>query len=772
MLKLSVHDKIFYVEGQRENLFAENLKLGLRLWYTLFDHPLEVREGTEDLLSKIDVQLFLELISRNARSWMTHQSKGTTFQYEPIGVPALDRELSEMGDIRLFLTRGLFLKKIQLPNQPELEDEAILSYLSVERDVRAKGLKLKRDKLFGGSADVLTTWERAVLSRGRSLLAASFSQRPTWVKPKHGGGSTAEGCGPIEAEKERFMSPLVVDYRELYEWTVEGYLNRQLMMLDPWKQSQAEGRKRLLADNPWLKDRDMEAEDPELFTRVLGYLRASEPSENLRMAAVPDSSTKVRVITMEPAWKMFAQQNTLAHIVASIQRSPILRRIANIVDQEPQRDMLRNHADRVTTTDLSRSSDRNIYDPVVKWYFQDTYFAADLELLRTPRVNIEDKQEKLWKFAGMGNALTFPVQTLLYSTLAWAINPSGLITVFGDDIITEDGDGEVNFTQLLHGLLEKVGLVINKDKTFPKGSKLKESCGLWIYDGQEVTPLYNSRQPKEYISNWSPREEMRFISLHNRAVRLGLTGLAREIRTILGDSSIEPTLTSEEAENDRLMVEVKEAFLALELRVSPVDKSGHGLQNVEYKTTTFANKALPGSSSEVPNLVNQVRVYRSYFTRPVKVTPAPLSPLFLLGVIQPESESPHYDLEFQDRTFSRGTAEGRLYRKQPGRQSLALDLTETYGEVGKRLSETIGQVLRDELREDALKWNAYFQEEKAPSEEEFDKQGFIPSKATIWRPIDDRCPVDVSLVIRYIENKPLDAAEQALFNLKGSWRQA
>jgi hypothetical protein len=97
----------------------------------------------------------------------------------------------------------------------------------------------------------------------------------------------------------------------------------------------------------------------------------------------------------------------------------------------------------------------------------------------------------------MGNGYTFPLQTLLFSSLVVAVYKTlnipvhlprgscpGNFGVFGDDIIcvTEAAD-------LVLSMLGRLGFLPNADKTFVEGP-FRESCGADFLNGIDVRPVF------------------------------------------------------------------------------------------------------------------------------------------------------------------------------------------------------------------------------------------------------------------------------------------
>jgi hypothetical protein len=109
------------------------------------------------------------------------------------------------------------------------------------------------------------------------------------------------------------------------------------------------------------------------------------------------------------------------------------------------------------------------------------------------------KYRILRKFAPMGSALTFPVQSICYALIAissiihvrgWDVDRSSVscaarqTRVYGDDIIIP-----VDVIGTLTELLTELGLKVNSSKTFSEGF-FRESCGMDAYAGVDVTPAY------------------------------------------------------------------------------------------------------------------------------------------------------------------------------------------------------------------------------------------------------------------------------------------
>lgn len=157
------------------------------------------------------------------------------------------------------------------------------------------------------------------------------------------------------------------------------------------------------------------------------------------------------------------------------------------------RDIYFGHRDsRACTVDLHASSEI-IGTGLVSWMFPQDHFTY-MASCRASEVEISGKIITLPSMANMGNAYCFPMQTLIYACLVLAIykyfrlplkDRDGTVTwsVFGDDIIVD----RAAYGPLL-SLLEDLGMVVNKNKSFAYGH-FRESCGEDYICGYNVRPI-------------------------------------------------------------------------------------------------------------------------------------------------------------------------------------------------------------------------------------------------------------------------------------------
>lgn len=220
-----------------------------------------------------------------------------------------------------------------------------------------------------------------------------------------------------------------------------------------------------------------------------------------RLVTVPKNSSSKRTITVEPVVRQFLQQGLNEALRSEILRCPILSQSLTLHDQKPNQQLAIEGSitGDLSTLDLSAASD-SVSQEIVNLVFESQpEFLRMINLVRTPFCNIGDKPIEQEKFAGMGNATTFPVQSVIFAAIciAAAIDLEGLkpsyqnvvsfakdVRVYGDDIITK-----TKYVTSTKVWLESFGFSLNMHKSFYEGN-FRESCGVDAFKGHVVTPHY------------------------------------------------------------------------------------------------------------------------------------------------------------------------------------------------------------------------------------------------------------------------------------------
>lgn len=262
-----------------------------------------------------------------------------------------------------------------------------------------------------------------------------------------------------------------------------------------------------------------------------GYDRATVPMTEMlpvRVVSVPKTQATPRIIAIEPSTVQYAQQGLKREIYEFVGRGS-LDKILGFRDQTRNRKLAESASKTgsLATIDLSEASDR------VHWYlvFLMTRRWPHLwDFLWATRTRAADVPGHgvipLQKFASMGSALTFPLEAMVFTTLAalgiaqtecrrqTVTTLNGRLSVYGDDIIVP-----VAAVDRVVDWLEHFGAKVNRSKSFWNG-KFRESCGAEYYDGHDVsvervrTEVPTSRDDAAGIAA--------LVDFRNRAYRAGL----------------------------------------------------------------------------------------------------------------------------------------------------------------------------------------------------------------------------------------------------------
>jgi len=229
-------------------------------------------------------------------------------------------------------------------------------------------------------------------------------------------------------------------------------------------------------------------------------------------ACVPKNDETSRVIMKETTVGMYLQQGVGRAITERLKRIGIdistqqdIHRTAALIES-----VLLNRA----TIDLKSASD-TVGLKVVDFLLSPLYVCELIMKIRSTHTLIPNKEFKsssdnrmimeklpLNMVSSMGNAFTFPLETLIFYSAALAVRSTNLtpntrsafteveafdygITVFGDDCILPSED-----VPLFIETLEKLGFIINSEKSFwTRESKFRESCGMDAYSFRNVRPF-------------------------------------------------------------------------------------------------------------------------------------------------------------------------------------------------------------------------------------------------------------------------------------------
>lgn len=207
---------------------------------------------------------------------------------------------------------------------------------------------------------------------------------------------------------------------------------------------------------------------------------------------VPKDNSIDRFIAVEPTINMFLQQG-LSEVMWRRMRKWGLSLES---DQEKHRHLAYcgSISNRLATVDFSSMSDR-VSCAVVSLLFPREWYCAFMDL-RCPFTSVGGEWIACSMISSMGNATTFPLETLILWSLAVASSEPNCykksavvrrkdIGTFGDDVILPSRD-----VPLFLEVCNVLGFVINETKSFWKSEYFRESCGGDFFHGRDVRPIY------------------------------------------------------------------------------------------------------------------------------------------------------------------------------------------------------------------------------------------------------------------------------------------
>lgn len=388
----------------------------------------------------------------------------------------------------------LLLKKVELPCSTQRVEEAYERYIQCESEVRQDSWTAQDLSDFVHISGML--WSEVLSEVNRKVISGDLI-------PRHGPGATAERISRN-------------DKYNLRQW------NERLQPFFPF---------------------DMFGIPNHGFLDMLEGVHFTEPGAELpvRVITVPKTLKTPRIIAIEPVCMQYTQQALMAPIVKALEGSPLTGGFVNFTDQTVNQSLaLSSSSDgRFATIDLKDASDRVSASLVYSMLscvpdLRDAVFACRSTTADVPGHGVQH----LAKFASMGSALCFPIESMVFYTISLLgimrskhlqISKRNLlrvlqeVRVYGDDIIVP-----TEFVLPVTKTLEEFNLRVNTRKTFGTG-KFRESCGMDAYDGVPVTPVYCRRTGP--LSRRDTSEILSWISLGNQLYKAGSWKAAEYVRS-------------------------------------------------------------------------------------------------------------------------------------------------------------------------------------------------------------------------------------------------
>lgn len=241
----------------------------------------------------------------------------------------------------------------------------------------------------------------------------------------------------------------------------------------------------------------------ERYHSLLDSIDMVEPGaeQPVRVISVPKTLKSPRVIAIEPVCMQYAQQAISRRLVELIESDITLKHFLGFSDQVPNRLLAKEGSStgRLATLDLSSASDLVSNQLALLITRHHPWLSQAMQASRSRKADVPGHGViRLAKFASMGSALCFPVEAMVFLTVAFLgiakdlrtpVTPKllkkfvGRVRVYGDDIIVP-----VEHVRSVTDSLEAFGFLVGLDKSFWNG-RFRESCGGDYYNGEDVTPV-------------------------------------------------------------------------------------------------------------------------------------------------------------------------------------------------------------------------------------------------------------------------------------------
>lgn len=214
-----------------------------------------------------------------------------------------------------------------------------------------------------------------------------------------------------------------------------------------------------------------------------------------KATTVPKDDSIDRMIAIEPTLNMFFQQGLMEMMYDRMKHCSL--DVNSLPERHKKLARESSLSSHNATIDFSSASDCVSYD-LMEWLLPPSWFKA-IDICRSPTITINGEEVDLDIISTMGNAVTFPLETIVFWALGQAVrlHATGtnstlpewdhlkLVSVFGDDCILP-----TTLAKSFIATCESVGFIVNKEKSFYDYEGFRESCGGDYFHGYDVRPFH------------------------------------------------------------------------------------------------------------------------------------------------------------------------------------------------------------------------------------------------------------------------------------------
>lgn len=218
-----------------------------------------------------------------------------------------------------------------------------------------------------------------------------------------------------------------------------------------------------------------------------------------------------RMIAIEATGNMFLQQGIMATLYERMKEVGL--NVRTLPERNRMMARLSSLTGALATIDWTSASDC-VSVGLVRWLVPPDWFRV-MDITRSKSMKVDKQWVDLHMFSTMGNAVTFPLETLTFWALAHAVvftdehprSNSSLVSYEQRERISVFGDDCVVPTQHAPAFIaacESYGFLVNEDKSFYGTERFRESCGGDYLHGNLVRALHVRAPTSERISALEP----------------------------------------------------------------------------------------------------------------------------------------------------------------------------------------------------------------------------------------------------------------------------
>jgi len=456
--------------------------------------------------------------------------------------------------------------------QDDLVEKAYAKFLSINSHMAKVNVQLRQELTSTRSRiSSDTPHSEKIHLRARALVRfvlGSFDEEEWFTECRNSGGSSIGVSFADTSVEKKFLYPMSVTTRA--ERMFERYLSYD-----------------------------------ELLSKAIENLNVGriapryQTIDSSRATTVDKSNSARRFICVEPTCNMFLQQGIMHMMYKRLAKVGLDVSLLPELHQELAK--VGSITGAYATIDWSSASDC-VSIELLRWLLPSEWLEAIL-MVRCDSTILDGEIVPLSMISSMGNATTFPLETLVFWSYAVAVHITALdrdnslfpewedlksCSVFGDDCIVPS-----TIAHEYIRVMEEIGFIVNKEKSFYDGPmRFRESCGGDYLAGYDVRP-YNIKAPRSVkmsaLEPWLYTIANAFLSKYimyfGRLSYVYDKELWRVLFSLFDQFGLEIKLVPGYYPDDaglKLSHDIERFARHYPMKLSRIDKSDHGTYRFKY----------------------------------------------------------------------------------------------------------------------------------------------------------------------------------------------